>query len=307
MNAPTLVVLAAGMGSRYGGVKQIDRVGKAGETLLDYSVFDALASGFSRIVFVVRRSIADDFKQVVLSRIEGKVDYALAYQELDSLIDPASAALASAAGRSKPWGTAHAVLCAREAIASPFAVINADDFYGREAFAAMAAFLAGPAARSGAEGAIVPYRLERTLSVAGSVSRGVCRVEGGYLLGVTENTAIEKRGGRVLSSGGGAEVELPADAPVSMNFWGFPLSALDGIDDYFRRFLAEKAAEPKSEAYLPSAVDDLVAGGKLRVRALEADSEWFGMTYREDREAAARRIAELSASGRYPSPLWGRA
>ncbi|MBU0929077.1 MAG: NTP transferase domain-containing protein [Spirochaetes bacterium] len=309
MAGPTLVVMAAGMGSRYGGVKQIDRVGRAGETLLHYSVYDAVLTGFSRVVFVVRRSIAEDFEETVTARLPGSIDRRIAYQELDSLVDPASAERARNAGRSKPWGTAHAVLCAREEIPGPFAVINADDFYGREAFASMAAFLSGPrAAGPGGEAAIVPYRLDSTLSPSGPVARGVCGIDGGYLRSVVERYSIERRGDRVVcDSGDGQAMELAGGAPVSMNFWGFPRAALGGLASYFESFLAERSGEPSSEAQLPTAVEALTSSAGLRVRALEPGREWFGMTYREDRESAAARISELVAAGVYPSPLWDNA
>jgi len=309
MAGPTLVVMAAGMGSRYGGVKQIDRVGGGGETLLHYSVYDAILAGFSRVVFVVRRSIAEDFKETVTDRLPGSIDWALAYQELDSCADPASAERARSAGRSKPWGTAHAVLCARDELPGAFAVVNADDFYGRDAFSSMAAFLASPAAAGPAgEAAIVPYRLEATLSPAGPVARGLCTIGGEYLESVAERYSIESLGDRIVcDSGDGRSLTLSPGDQVSMNFWGFPHAALSGLADYFSGFLSAHAGEPASEAQLPAAVEYLRASSHLRVRALAPGRQWFGMTYKADREAAAARIAELSASGAYPSPLWGRA
>lgn len=311
MSGPTLVVLAAGLGSRYGGVKQMDGIGEGGETLLDYAVYDALRSGFSDIVFLIRRAIEADFRSAVLSRMGGAVPWTLAFQELDSLIPEPFLAEARAAGRTKPWGTAHAALCAASALKGPFAVINADDFYGRKAFAAMAAFLDGLAGRNDgrasapAEAALVPYRLDRTLSPSGTVARGACRIEGGKLRAVEERTGIARLEGRIVSEGpaGGLE-ELSGDTRVSMNFWGFSPAALPGIDAYFRDFLRHHAGNPKAEAYLPNAVSSLVDSGALSVRALEADAEWFGMTYREDREDAARRIRELVAGKAYPRTLW---
>lgn len=309
MAGPTLVVMAAGMGSRYGGVKQIDRIGAGGETLLDFSVYDAARAGFSRIVFVVRRSIAEDFRETVTARLPGSIDWTLAYQELEACADPPSAELARRAGRSKPWGTAHAVLCARSEIPGAFAVVNADDFYGRDAFSSMAAFLSGPAAAGpGGEGAMVPYGLEDTLSPSGPVARGVCDIRGQYLEGVTERYSIERRcGGIVCDSGDGSAMELAPDDPVSMNFWGFPRSALDGLEDYFNGFLSARSGDPSSEAQLPAAVEYLRSHVGLRVRALAPGRQWFGMTYRADRAAASARIAELSSAGAYPSPLWSRA
>jgi hypothetical protein len=305
---PTLVVLAAGMGSRYGGVKQIDGIGTEGETLLDYAVYDALRSGFSDVVFIIRASIESDFRSTVLTRMGNRVRWDLAFQELDSLIPPASMASARIAGRIKPWGTAHAVLCARDTIHGPFAVINADDFYGREAFAAMGSFLSSTrkdAAGLVPFGALVPYRLDRTLSSSGTVARGICRIENGELVDIKEQTAIQRKDGIISAElPSGKHVELAPDAPVSMNIWGFQQSALDSIESFFLRFLADNADQPKAEAYIPSAVDYMIKQGSLRVRALEADSEWFGMTYREDRDDAVNRIRELVAVGRYPKALW---
>jgi hypothetical protein len=312
VSGPTLVVLAAGLGSRYGGVKQMDAIGAGGETLLDYAVHDALRAGFSDVVFLIRSAIEADFRATVLSRMGGAVPWTLAFQELDSLIPPTALAAARAVGRTKPWGTAHALLCAAGALRGPFAAINADDFYGRSAFFAMEDFLKGLAERAEvpaggpAEAALVPYRLDRTLSPSGTVARGVCRIEAGKLRAVEERTAIVRREGRIVSEGsGGAPEELAGDTPVSMNIWGFSPSALPGIDSYFRDFLDKRAGDPKAEAYLPSAVGALIASGALSVSALEADSEWFGMTYREDREEASRRIRDLVAAGDYPRKLWG--
>lgn len=305
MSGPALVVLAAGMGSRYGGVKQLEGFGAGGETLLDYAVYDALRSGFSEVVFIIRAAIEADFRESVIARMGAKVPHRLAFQEPDKLIPKKARDAARDAGRTKPWGTAHALLCAREQISGPFAVINADDFYGREAFAAMAAFLSSAEGGSGQWGALVPYRVDRTLSPSGTVARGVCLVEGGELRAVVERTAIERKGEAVVASlPGGAAEELPVETPVSMNFWGFPSAALDGIGRYFADFLKTSAGDPKAEAYLPNAVDSMIREGTLRMRALEADSEWFGVTYREDREAAVRRIRALVESGRYPASLW---
>jgi hypothetical protein len=296
------------MGSRYGGVKQIDAIGGEGETLLDYSVYDALRSGFSDVVFIIRAAIEADFRSTVLARMGNRVSWDLAFQELDSLIPSASMEAARIAGRTKPWGTTHAVLCARENIHGPFAVINADDFYGREAFVAMGSFLSSLQADSEGLpplGALVPYRLDRTLSPSGTVARGACRVEDGELIEIEELTAIRRQGDTIFAEQpSGTRAELAPETPVSMNFWGFQRQALGGIESYFSRFLQASADEPKAEAYLPSAVGYLIGQRSLRVRALPADSEWFGMTYREDRDMVARRLRELVAGGRYPEALW---
>ncbi|MDR1637872.1 MAG: hypothetical protein LBR93_11115 [Treponema sp.] len=299
---PILVILAAGMGSRYGGLKQIDRIGNNGEVLLDYSVYDALQSGFGKVVFIIRRDIEGDFKEIVLSRMGSSMPYELAYQELDSLLPPDLKEYAAKTGRTKPWGTAHALLCAAPLIDAPFAVINADDFYGREAFGVMGACLSAPDLK---EGAIVPYKLEKTLSPKGTVTRGVCVVKDPYLVSVDELKSIEKREGVIFNTGAdGTRRELAADTPVSMNFWGFPPASLAPIGDFFAEFCESSGREPKSECYIPLAADWLIKKGYLKVKILKAESEWFGVTHREDREEAQRRMAELTAAGVYPARLW---
>ncbi|MDR2739951.1 MAG: hypothetical protein LBB68_09010 [Treponema sp.] len=303
MQGPILVVLAAGIGSRYGGLKQMDRIGKSGEVLLDYSVFDAKRAGFTKVVFIIRRDIEKDFRELVLSRIKGRIECELAFQELDSIIPADVLAESRKIGRTKPWGTAHALLCARDKIDAPFTVLNADDFYGREAFAAMGKYLSDPA---NTDGAIVPFRLEKTLSPQGTVTRGVCGVSQGYLSSVDELKAIEKKDGRVFNTAsGGARQDLAADTPVSMNFWGFPVSIFPKLQNYFDDFLKTSGLELKSECYLPLAVDWFIKKGFLKIRVLKADSEWFGVTYKEDRETAVNRIAELVSQGVYPASLWG--
>jgi hypothetical protein len=299
---PILVVLAAGMGSRYGGLKQMDRIGASGEALLDYSVFDALRSGFGKVVFVIRGDIEKDFRDIVLARMGRAVPYELVFQELDSLIPAGIATEARKARRTKPWGTAHAVLCAEPAIDAPFAVINADDFYGRAAYTELGKFLSDD--ESG-EGAMVPYRLEDTLSSTGSVTRGVCGVKDGYLNSVDELLSIAKEGSTIFNTEkDGSKQELAADTPVSMNFWGFPSSIFKDLHAYFDDFLEREGLEVKSECYIPKAVDSFIKGGLLSCRVLNADSEWFGVTYTADRAAAAQRISELTASGVYPPALW---
>jgi CTP:molybdopterin cytidylyltransferase MocA len=300
---PILVILAAGMGSRYGGLKQIDRIGKNGEVLMDYSVYDALESGFGKVIFIIRRDIERDFREIVLSRLGSSVPYELAYQELDSLLPPDLKDYAAKAGRTKPWGTAHALLCAAPGIDAPFTVINSDDFYGREAFKAMGACLSAPDLK---EGAIVPYRLEKTLSPKGTVSRGVCIIKDSHLISVDELKSIEKQGGVIFNTGAdGTRQELAADTPVSMNFWGFPPDCLPHIKDFFEEFCRISGKEPKSECYIPLAADWLVREGHLRVKVLDAESEWFGVTHQEDRAEAQRRMTELTLTGVYPARLWG--
>jgi dTDP-glucose pyrophosphorylase len=306
MKGPILVVLAAGMGSRYGGLKQMDKIGRNGEVLLDYSVYDAVKSGFEKIVFIIRHDIESDFRELALARMGSKVKWELAFQEPDSLIPPGIFAAAQEAGRTKPWGTGHALLCAADKIDAPFTVLNADDFYGREAFAAMGKHLCGPEA---AVPAIVPYRLEKTLSPQGTVARGVCEVVGGYLSGVDELTAIEKKDGRIFNTAPDGSVrELLPETPVSMNFWGFSPDILPEFqkyfDDFLKTFAADVKGQIKNECFIPKAVDYFIKQRIVKVKVLPANSDWFGVTYKEDREAATKKIDGLVASGVYPAPLW---
>jgi len=304
MKGPILVVLAAGMGSRYGGLKQMDVIGKNGEVLLDYSVYDAVKSGFEKVVFIIRRDIEKDFREIVLARMGSKVKYELAFQEADSLIPPDIFRAAKEAGRTKPWGTGHALLCAADKIDAPFTVINADDFYGREAFAVMCKHL-----NSSAEAAIVPYRLDKTLSPQGTVARGVCTVSGGFLAGVEELTAIEKKDGRIINTAPDSVVrELLPETPVSMNFWGFQPGILPEFkkyfEDYLKEFTTDMKGKIKSECFIPKAADLFINKGIIKIRALDANSDWFGVTYKEDKEAAIKKIEELTAKGVYPHKLW---
>jgi hypothetical protein len=304
MKGPVLVVLAAGMGSRYGGLKQMDGIGKSGEVLLDYSVFDARRAGFAKAVFIIRHDIEKDFRELVISRIAPLFPCDVAFQELDSIVPLAVFEESRKAGRSKPWGTTHALLCAEACIDAPFAVINADDFYGREAFDLMGKYLSAPVS----EGAIAPYSLHKTLSPQGTVTRGVCEIEKGLLRSVDELTAIAREAdGKIYNTApDGAKRFLPDDTPVSMNFWGFPTGIFPALRRYFDAFLAEKGKEPKSECYLPMAADSFIKNSILNIRVLEADSEWFGVTYKEDREQAVNRIGRLVEQGVYPPSLWSR-
>ena len=306
MKGPILVMLAAGVGSRYGGLKQMDRLGKNGEVLLDYSVFDAIRSGFEKIIFIIRRDMEKDFRELVLARMGTKVKWELAFQELEDLIPPDIFAEAKKAGRSKPWGTTHALLCAADKIDGPFTVINSDDFYGREAYAAIGEHLCGPHA---GEPVIVPYHLGNTLSPQGTVTRGVCEIKDGYLVSVDELLAIERKGGRIFNTNPDNSVrELAADCPVSMNFWGFPQTILPEFKKYFDNFLKAFAADIpgriKSECFLPRAADWFIKQGIIRIKALQVNSGWFGVTYREDRDAAIKKLEELTLAGVYPASLW---
>jgi len=306
MKDPILVVLAAGIGSRYGGLKQMDKLGKNGEVLLDYSVYDAIHSGFEKVVFIIRRDIEKDFRESILSRMGSTVRYELAFQEQDSLIPADIFVGAQKAGRVKPWGTTHALLCAADKIDAPFTVINADDFYGKEAFAVIGKHLCGPAAH---EPVIVPYRLDKTLSAQGTVARGVCVIKDDYLVSVEEHTAIERKNGRVINTNPDGSIrELAADSPVSMNFWGFPQTILPEFkkffDEFLKTFTADIPGNIKSECYIPHAADQFIKQGIIKIKALWANSDWFGVTYKEDREAAVKKLADLTQAGVYPPTLW---
>ena len=301
---PTLVVLAAGMGSRYGGLKQVDPVGPSGEAILDYSVFDAVRSGFGKVVFVIRRDFEAEFRARVGSKYEGLVPVEYCFQDISDLPAP----YAVPEGRTKPWGTAHATRAARAAVAEPFAVINADDFYGRDAFAKMGAFLSAV----GAPGAkfrfaMVGYRLELTLSENGSVARGICEVdEAGNLRGVTEMTKLVRSGAAVENREEGHSATLPLDARVSMNLWGFEPGLFAELERRFPAWLAANAGREKSEWYIPFVVDELIREGLADCRVLPTDSRWFGVTYREDKPAVTAAIRALVEAGEYPADLLAR-
>jgi UTP-glucose-1-phosphate uridylyltransferase len=293
MTKPTLVLLAAGMGSRYGGLKQVDPVGPSGETLLDYSIFDALRAGFGKVVFIIRHDIEAQFREVVGKRFEGRVPVDYAFQELNDL--PAGFKVPE--GRTKPWGTTHAILAAENVVREPFAVLNADDFYGRESFATLATHLT-----SGSKDlAMVGFRLKNTLSEHGTVARGVCGVGAdGYLTSVEEFTKIEK------TSTGAREGDrtFTGEELVSMNFWGFQPGIFPDLRQCFTAFLQKAGNELKSECYIPATVNDLMVAGKARVKMLSSSSPWFGVTYKEDKPRVVESIAKLVANGDYPAKLW---
>lgn len=302
MNQPTLVIMAAGMGSRFGGCKQITPVDDYGHVIMDYSIFDALAAGFGRIVCVIKPEMEADFRAVIGDRIAQRTELAYAYQTIDRL--PAGYRVPE--GRVKPWGTAHAVLCAAEAIEGDFAAINADDFYGRGAFQAAADFLIAPHAEN--EHAMVGYLIENTLTENGYVSRGVCQADDrGLLQTITERTHIEPRiGGAAYIEEGEDAVFIPAGTMVSMNMWAFSHGILDEMQRRFRVFLDTRAAENplKAEYYLPSVPDMLIREGKARVHLLETQERWYGVTYHEDLAEVQAAMARLRKQGVYPEKLW---
>lgn len=294
--ATDLLVLAAGMGSRYGGLKQLDAVGPQGETILDYSVHDAFRAGFDRVVFVIRRDFADAFQAHLAEQFPGVDAFALVYQETNDL--PAGFTLPPE--RKKPWGTAHAVRAARHEIVSPFAVINADDFYGRGAFAAMRTFLEEDATSPGLAMAMVGYRLDNTLSEHGSVNRGLCTLgEEGTLREVEEHLDIRRQADGSITgvSGSGKATTYTGDEVVSMNFWGFSPAIFTAIETLFPPFLAANADNPKAEFYIPSVVDTLIRAEQVPCRVLPSDSTWFGITYPDDKPLVQERIRALVAGG----------
>lgn len=300
---PTLVILAAGMGSRYGGLKQVDPVGPSGETIMDYSVFDAVRAGFGRVVFVIRRDFEEVFRTTIGAKYAGAVPVDYAFQSADDLPEGFSVP----ADRAKPWGTAHAIRAARHAVSTPFAAINADDFYGRDAFARLAAFLTRPRPPAPKPRfAMVGYRLDQTLSEHGSVARGVCTVGAdGLLVNVTEMT-------RLVRVAGGAEnredeahpLALAGTERVSMNLWGFTPELFDVLEARFPAWLAANSQNPKAEWYIPFVVDELIREGRADVEVIPTESAWFGVTYREDKPLVVAAVEQLVAAGEYPAKLW---
>ena len=298
---PTLLVLAAGMGSRYGSLKQIDPVGPNGETIIDYSVFDAMKAGFGKVIFIIRKSIEKDFNDSLMKKYAGHIDVDYVFQELD--IVPPCVALPP--DRVKPWGTGHAVLMAKSKIAEPFAVINGDDFYGAGAFAALAPYLASLTDSKSADYAMVGYSLKNTLSDFGTVSRGVCDVtDDGFLSSIVERTKIAQNGTRIAHTDENGEIVLSADTIVSMNFWGFAPSFFDYLESGFESFIKTRSADLKSEYYITTPIDALIKTNERRVKVLTSDAKWFGITYKEDKPAVIARVKKLVESGVYPAQLW---
>ncbi len=302
-----LVILAAGVGSRFGGVKQVQPVGPHGELIIEYSAFDALRAGFGRLVLVIRKEIEADFRAAIGRRLEARMDVRYVFQEILDTGGARSPGGLNLHGvqvppRAKPWGTGHAVLAARSAVERPFAVINADDFYGASAYRALAAHFAARA-----DCAMVGYPLRQTLSEHGAVSRGWCETDAaGRLRRITELTKIEKTSaGARYQDAQGAAHSLSGDELVSMNCWGFPPAIFPQLEQLFGEFLSTHGRDPKAEFYLPTALSALNERGAARIALLRAADAWFGLTYREDVPAARAAIAALVAAGRYPAPLWG--
>ena len=297
---PTLFILAAGMGSRYGGLKQMDGLGPNGEAILDYSVYDALRAGFGKIVFVIRKDFEEDFRRVVLSKYEGKVQCEVCFQSVDKV----PAGYTYNPERTKPWGTNHAVLMGKDLIKEPFAVINADDFYGKESYQVLADFLRSIEGKQG-QYCMVGYRVCNTLSENGAVSRGVCQTdENGLLTDVVERTKIEDKNGTIVFTEDGVDTPLDPHTPVSMNMWGFSPEYFQYSEEAFCKFLAEHGQELKSEFYIPTLVNQLIGEGKATCKVLDTPSKWFGVTYSEDRPQVVMKINQLIQEGIYPAKLF---
>lgn len=297
---PTLLILAAGMGSRYGGLKQVEPVGPNGEAIIDYSIYDAIRAGFGKVVFVIRESFADAFREKFGPKLEGKIEVDYVYQELDNL--PKEFSLPE--GREKPWGTAHAILVTKDLINEPFCALNADDFYGFNAYKVMAEYLSQSS--DATEYSMVGYKLHNTLSDYGSVSRGVCDVDENNLLQkIVETTKILKREDKIISvEPDGTEKKLTGNESVSMNIWGFKPSIFNSLEEKFSAFLKNHINEPKSEIFIPSVVFDMIQEEKASVKVLEADSPWFGVTYKEDKPRVVAKINQLIDAGEYPEKLF---
>jgi UTP-glucose-1-phosphate uridylyltransferase len=298
MSKPTLLILAAGMGSRYGGLKQIDPVGPAGETIIDYSIFDALRAGFGKLVFVIRKDIEQQFKEIIGARFEKRVAVEYVFQELDKL--PKEFSLP--AGRTKPWGTTHAILMAEDVVKEPFAAINADDFYGQQAYKLLAKHLTS----GSPDYAMVGFILKNTLSDFGSVARGVSRTDANdYLTSVVEMMKIERDGAAAKNTDADGKITpLTGEEAVSMNFWGFTPALFPQLRVKFTEFLKKSGGELKSECYIPSTVNELVIANQAKVKVLRTNDSWFGVTYREDRPMVVESIRKLIARGDYPEKLW---
>ncbi len=299
---PTLFVLAAGMGSRYGGLKQLDGLGPNGETIMDYSIFDAIRAGFGKLVFVIRKDFEQDFREKVLSKYEGHIPTELVFQAIDNL----PAGFTAPAERTKPWGTNHAVLMGKDVIKEPFAVINADDFYGRDAFAVMGKWLSELPEGSTGKYSMVGFRICNTLSENGSVARGVCsKNEQELLTGVVERTEIMRVDGDICyKDEEGNWTAVGEQTPVSMNFWGFTPDYFKYSEEQFVDFLKENADKPKAEYFIPLVVDNLINSGTATCEVLDTTAKWFGVTYAADRPATVEKIQSLVEAGEYPNKLF---
>jgi UTP-glucose-1-phosphate uridylyltransferase len=302
MNKPTLLVLAAGMGSRYGSLKQIDPVGPSGETIIDYSIYDAIRAGFGKVVFIIRKSFEQDFKDIFISKLQPHIPVEYVFQEIDKVPE----GLTVSPERTKPWGTAHAVLMAKDVIHEPFAVINGDDFYGSGAFQTMADYLNSLTADTQTQYSLVGYQVGNTMSDHGTVSRGVCQEdENELLVSVTERTNIQYiDGGIAYQDADGKYVFLNPETLVSMNFWGFTPEYFKQTEALFSDFVKANSDSLKAEFYIPFAIDNLINNSKASVKVLRSDAKWFGVTYKEDKPLVIEKLAQLIKAGVYPAKLW---
>lgn len=296
---PTLVILAAGIGSRYGGVKQMDTIGPSGESIIDYSVFDAIRAGFGKVVFVLNPKIIDDFKQIYEARLHDKIETAYVLQELHNIPE----GVTFNPERLKPWGTGHAVLVTKDFVHEPFAVINADDFYGKHAFNLISEFLL-KLNNNQPEYAMVGYKMKNTLSEHGSVSRGVCQSKNGLLTDVVERTSIVRKGDKVVYRDEGTEVEIDENSVVSMNFWGFTPKYFEQSEKDFRAFIEKNANQLKAEFYIPTVINHLIENKEATIQVLTSNDQWFGVTYQEDKPITIANIHKLIKAGNYPENLW---
>jgi NDP-sugar pyrophosphorylase family protein len=296
---PTLLILAAGMASRYGSMKQVDGFGPNGETIIDYSIYDAIKAGFGKITFIIREEFAENFKNIFEPKLKGRVETDYVYQSYD--LTPFG--INKQIERSKPWGTAHAVLAARDAVKEPFCVINADDYYGYDAFEKMAKFLTTEVADD--KYSLIGYQIDKTLSDHGSVSRGVCKVDdNGYMVEINERTEVYFKDGEVFYKDATGEYKLANDTRVSMNFWGFTPAVFAQSEQMFKQFVAANETNPKSEFFIPLVADELIKSGTASFKVIPTPSKWFGVTYKEDKPIVQKSISELVNNGVYPQNLW---
>jgi len=299
---PTLLILAAGLGSRYGGLKQLEQIGPSGETLMDYSIYDAKRAGFGKVVFVIRKSFEEEFRKHLLSKYSEVIEVDFVFQELDMLPDGYSVPI----GRTKPYGTGHAVLMAQSKINTPFVVINADDFYGKDSFQAVASFLNALDDDNKIRYCLLAYKLKNTLSDHGSVSRGLCYLDkNDYLINIEEHTKIYFENNKIISIGkDNQKFELSENAPVSMNLMGFTPSAFNYFRYYFNEFIENNKNSLTAELYLPEVVSKIIKSGSAKVRVLPSNEKWFGVTYKEDKEIVVENIKQMIKNGIYPKKLW---
>ncbi len=296
---PTLMILAAGMASRYGSMKQTEGFGPHGETIMDYSIYDAIRAGFGKVVFIIRKDFAENFKATFEPKLKGKIETEYVFQEMDSFTE----GFTIPTERSKPWGTAHAVLCAKDVVNEPFAVINADDFYGRNAFEKAFEFLTNECDEK--TYSLIGYELNKTLSEHGTVSRGVCDVDDkGNLVSITERTKIYKEGNEIVFEENGEKKKVSFDSKVSMNFWCFHSSVFDLTEKLFHQFLTDHINEPKSEFFIPIVADHFIKEKEGVIKVISTSSQWFGVTYKEDAPVVAKSLNQLIDKGDYPQSLW---